>query len=138
MYATVDHMRARWGDRLLAQLVDADAWGDAAADAVAVALTDTATLIDGYVAKFYAKAAGTPVPALLVRINCQLAYGELGTTPSDDQKDVKAEALRMLRDISTGAVKLDEGDPTALQARPGAVLVPDTPRVFSRDTLGGF
>lgn len=137
MYATANDMRDRYTELALVQLAGTAGWDSVAIAKVNTALADTASIIDGYVAKYYAPAPGRPVPALLVRINCKLAWRELARSPTDEAKEEHADAMRQLRDISNGLIKLDDGAGD-LPSREGQVIVPDAQRIFSRDRLGGF
>jgi phage gp36-like protein len=136
-YATADDMRAEYGEEILVQLSDAPAWDSVAIARVNQKLASAATLIDGFVAKYYAAAPGVTVPPLLVAINCTMAYADLHRVLTEDAKDRRAEAIRQLEQISRGMIKLDDGRGD-LPARGGAVIVPDRERTFSRDGLRGF
>ncbi|MEO7691285.1 MAG: DUF1320 domain-containing protein [Sphingomonas sp.] len=138
MYATADDMRAEYGEDILVQLADAPAWGEAAIATINKKLVGASVLIDGFVAKYYAHATGLGVPPLLNRIACEIAYCDMHRAPTDDAKERKAGAMKLLAQISTGQVKLDQGKANLLPARQGAVIVPDAPRTFSRDSLKGF
>ncbi|PKP93191.1 MAG: hypothetical protein CVT77_06570 [Alphaproteobacteria bacterium HGW-Alphaproteobacteria-16] len=138
MYATADDMRARYGETVLVQLTNAAAWDGTAIAALNVKLADATALADGYVAKVLGPSPTSPIPQLLVRIVCQIAFADLQRAPDDESKAQRAEAMTLLRDISRGLIKLDGGDIDALPARDGAVIVPERERTFSRDRLAGF
>ncbi|AJP73165.1 phage protein Gp36 family protein [Sphingomonas hengshuiensis] len=137
MYATADDIRARYGEDVLVQLAGADAWGPVAIAAVNLKLADASVLADGYIAKYYAPAPGAVLPPLLVQLVCKIAYCEMHRVPTEEASRQRAEAMKVLGDISRGLVKIDEGRGD-LPARDGAVLVEDPGRTFSRDRLGGF
>lgn len=137
MYATADDMRARFTEAALVQLTDAAAWDAAAIAAVNLKLADASALADGYIAKYYAAAPGVPLPALLVQLVCKIAFADLHRIPTEEASKQRAEAMKVLGDISRGLVKIDEGRGD-LPARDGAILVEDPGRTFSRDRLGGF
>lgn len=138
MYATASDMRDRYGEARLIQLTDTAEWGAAAIAAIEVKLRDASVRADGYVAKYYQAAPGAPVPPLLVTIVCEIAYADLAANPTDEAKERRKEAIRDLVNISKGLIKLDQGDPAALEPREGQVLVPDADRIFSRDRLVSF
>lgn len=137
MFATADDMRARFGEDRLVQLTDQDAWNAQAIAAVNVKLQTASSIAEGYVAKYYAPAPGRTVPPMLVEIVCDLAFARLHAELSDDNKDRRDTAMKLLKDISTGLVKIDQGKQD-MPARSGAVIVPDRQRTFSRDSLGDF
>jgi phage gp36-like protein len=137
MLATADDMRARFGEDVLVQLTDQAEWSAQAVAEVNVKIATATSIAEGYVAKYYAPAPGRAVPPLLVEIVCDLAYVRLHRAMSDDLKDRRDQAMKQLKDISTGLLKIDQGLQD-IPARPGAVIVPDRPRTFSRDSLEGF
>lgn len=138
MYATPDDMRARYGDLRLAEICGHDGWNDQVVARLNLALADATALADGYVAKYHgAPAAGRAVPPLLIRLVCEIAFADLRAQPNDEDKARRAAAIDTLKDVAKGLVKLDEGQ-MDLPARPGALIVPDAPRTFSRQTLDGF
>ena len=138
MYATADDMRAKYGEDILVQLADVPAWGEAAIAKIEQELSSAGDLIDGYVAKYYAPAPGLGVPPLLARISLEIAYCDLHRAPTEDALRRKSDAVKQLRDISTGMMRLDQGNSDLLPARTGAVIVPDATRTFSRNSLNGF
>lgn len=137
MYADANDMRAQYGEDVLVQLADAQSW-DAAVPRINVELANASLLVDGYVAKYYAAAPGVPRPPLLTRPTCEIAYCDLHRAPTEDALRRKGDAMKLLGQIATGMVRLDQGIPDSLPARQGAVIVPDAERTFSRDTLRGF
>ncbi len=137
MFATADDMRARFGEDVLVQLTDQDAWNAQAIAAIGVKIASATAIAEGYVAKYYAPAPGRAIPPLLTDIVCDLAFARLYREPPEAVKDRATDAMRQLRDISNGLIKIDQGAQD-IPARPGAIIVPDTPRTFSRDRLGGF
>lgn len=137
MYLTAEDMRARYGEDVLVQITDADAWDAVAIARVNAAIADAGTIVDGYVSKYYQSSTSQAVPPLLARLTRDIAFADLQRSPTDEAKDRRTDAMRMLEQISRGLVKLDEGRGD-LAAREGAVVVPDRPRTFSRDNLDGF
>lgn len=137
MFATADDMRARFGEAELVQLTDQAEWSAQVIAAVNVAIATATSIVEGYVAKYHGAAPGRAVPPLLVELTCDLAYVRLHRAMTDDLKDRRDQAMRQLRDISNGLLKIDQGQQD-IPARPGALIVPDRPRTFSRDTMEGF
>jgi phage gp36-like protein len=138
MYATADDMRARFGEAKLVQLTDAPAWDGTAIAAINVQLHSASTRIDGYVAKYYGRASGVAVPPLLTELCCDIAFAGLTPNPTDEAKDRRKEAFGELEKIARGLIKLDGGEPDTLPARPGAIIVDDPGRTFSRESMKGF
>ncbi|WP_448660304.1 phage protein Gp36 family protein [Sphingomonas sp. CJ99] len=137
MYVTADEMRARYGEGLLVQITNADAWDAVAIAAVNAAVSDACVLADGYVAKYHQATPGVEAPPLLKRLVREIAFADLQQSPTEESAKRKADAIRTLEMISRGLVKLDQGEGN-LPARDGAVIVPDRERIFSRDRMGGF
>jgi phage gp36-like protein len=135
--ANADDMRAAFTEEVLYQLANRDAWDAQTIAAVDVQLAAASTIAEGYVAKFYAPAAGRPVPPMLVPIVCDIAFARMHRAPPEEVRDRRADAMKLLLDISKGLVKIDEGKQD-LPARDGALIVPASERTFSRDRLGGF
>lgn len=138
MYATANDMRDRYGEAVLIQLADAAAWDAACTAAIEKKLTAASVRADGYVAKCYQAKSGAPVPPLLIEIVCEIAFADLARNPTEEAKDRRKAAIADLVNISKGLVKLDQGDPTALESRDGQVIVPDAERTFSRGRLVKF
>ena len=135
VYATLADMQATFEAGDLVQLSDWDGTGAIDEARIERALKKAGTKIDGYVAAKYGDRSGLPVPPLLTELACDIAFYELhrATPPEGVEKKHKA-AMEMLRDIAKGVVKIDEGDITAVPARPGAIHIAGTRR-FSRADL---
>lgn len=139
MFASAEDMRARpdMGETTLVQLTDQGEWNAQAIAAIERAIASATATAEGFVAKYHAPVAGRAVPPLLTEIVCDLAFVKLHRAMTEDLKDRRDQAMRLLRDISNGLIKIDQGLQD-IPARAGAVIVPDRPRTFSRDSLGGF
>lgn len=136
IYATLADMQATFEERDLVQLSDWAGAGEIDGARIERALKKAGNKIDGYVAAKYGDRSGLPVPPLLTELACDIAFYELHrSTPPDGVKDKHKAAIDTLRDIQAGKVKLDEGDITAIPARPGAIHFEGTRR-FSRSDLG--
>jgi phage gp36-like protein len=121
----------------------ADKTGDGVRDAAAIAraLDDAGSLIDGYLSQRYTLPL-PQVPALLKTICIDIALYRLASNPallSDDARRRYDDALRFLRDIGAGkaALGLPAVNDGAASEADGAqiVLIESGARVFSRDTL---
>jgi len=94
-------------------------------------------LIDGYVRAIYALPFQT-VPALLNGLACDIAYFRLFQEPTDEARKRYDDALRTLRDISAGKIKLPVADGQDAPSRPDVIRATAQPRLFNRDSLRGL
>lgn len=139
-YATLEQLTDRFGERLLKQLTDREtpAAGEIDADIVARALTDTDAVIDGYLGGRY-KLPLAETPPLLADLAQTIAIYKLHPFKPDEKiaKDYEM-AMKTLRDIATGAVRLplDGVDPAAKSG--SGVLTNDRERPFTPENLQGF
>lgn len=137
VYATFADMRARFRESDLVQLADVDAINDAQGF-VEGRLTKAGSVIDGYVAAYYAPRAGLPVPQILTELACDITFYQMHRAePPEKVKDDYKTALATLRDISKGLVKIDDGA-EAVPEREGAVLVTAPGRIFDRESMRGY
>ncbi len=98
---------------------------------VARELDYASAVIDGYLAARYALPLPA-VPDLLVGLCCDLVRYALYTDAAPDiVRDRYRDAAARLRDISTGAIKLDAATPSV--ASSGEVEMLSSPRLFSRE-----
>jgi phage gp36-like protein len=128
-----------------ADLLDllADKTGDGVRDAAAIAraLDDATSLIDGYLSQRYTLPL-PQVPALLKTMCIDIALYRLASNPallSEDARRRYDDALKFLRDIGAGKASLGlpvDSDGAGSEAS-GAqiVLIESSPRLFSRDAL---
>ncbi|MBL8575129.1 MAG: DUF1320 domain-containing protein [Hyphomicrobiaceae bacterium] len=140
-YATQQDLIVRFGERELIQRTDrALPQTTIDTDVVARHLGDAEALVDGYLAK----AATLPlaaIPPALTKVTCDIArYYLWGETAERDGPVHRAhgEALRWLRDVADGRIRLDVGGEPVAQPGGGAVSYSGADRVFSRDTLRGM
>lgn len=107
-YATAAQMTDRFGEAMLIALTDRAAIPAGVVDTAVLdrALADADAVIDGYLAARYALPLAS-VPALVSDLAMSLAVYRLHTHEPDAKitRDHEA-ALRMLRDIAGGTVKL--------------------------------
>lgn len=139
MYATLDAMTKRFGERRLAELTsEADAVDPVA---VADAITDAVAEIDTYLRPRHKLPLPT-VPARLVSVACDLALYRLcqgeRNMVTDQVKEAQDQALTWLRELAAGKVDLglDTGG-APMQVSNGARLT-SAGRVFSRHRLRGL
>lgn len=138
-YATLPMLRDRYGDALLIALTDraTPPAGAIDADVVARALADADALIDAYLAARYALPLAS-VPPVLADAAAAIALWKLHLAAPDPKIEADyRDALKLLRDVADGRVRLDAGgaEPAA-QGGPG-VRFTDRPR-FTGGDLEGF
>lgn len=140
MYATLTQLTERYGERLLIALTDRGdvQTGVIDTDVTARALTEAGDLINGYLGRYTLPLAA--VPGLLVDLSLSIAIYKLYLTevPEKVRADYDA-ALRTLRDIASGAVKL-VGVAGIEAPASGAfgVEVTDRERPFNARDMTGF
>ncbi|MGV8949689.1 MAG: gp436 family protein [Cypionkella sp.] len=139
-YATLAQLIDRVGEPMLIELTDR---GEVSTGAVVLAvvdraLADTDALIDGYLGRYSLPLATTP--PILADIAGAIALWKLHlTTPEDKVKVDYDAAMRSLREISQGVIRL----PDAQGLEPGSsgasgVIVTDRERPFTADNMKGF
>ena len=138
VFADLAAMQARFEERDLIELSDAQAIGVIDAIRIDQALARADAAIAGYVANRHADAAGFAGHALLTDIACDLAFADLWRSdPPEWVKDRRKAAYGQLADISAGKLKLDNGQEEAAP-RPGQILTSGADRLLGRDSLSGF
>lgn len=139
-YISQTTLTDRFSARMLVALTDRGevATGVIDVGVVARALADTDAVIDGYLAARYALPLAE-VPALVADIAGAIAIWKLHVAAADPkiETDYK-DALRMLRDIGAGAVRL-----SVAGAEPGVsggtgVRITDRERPLTEANLKGF
>ena len=139
-YITKSDLIARYTQTKLRELTDREApYQDAIVDTVLdQAIASAASVIDGHLSGRYTLPL-TEVPALLTDVAARLAYAALfiDTAPEKVTADYQA-AMRTLRDIAGGTVRIDVGGTTAPAAPAEGVEVVASDRVFGRDNLRGW
>lgn len=136
-YASIADMRARIADDILIQLTDDALLGVIDEGALQRAINQAINTVQGYVAAFYAPAdPADTAPALLTDLTCDIAYARLyrGSNPPEHVEKKQKDALAMLRDISKGFVKIDQGV-EAIPEREGMILTSGDVRLFTRESL---
>jgi phage gp36-like protein len=142
VYADLDKLKALTGERELIQLTDrADVpTGEIDAALVADALQAASALIDGYVGAQY-RLPLPEVPPMLADLACDLARHRLyPTTPPEFVQKRHDQAMKTLRDVADGRVKLPIADGAAAEppGRDQVMVIQSEPRRFSRSSMEGW
>ena len=126
-YATRDDLVDRFGETEIAQRERMLPPG-----AVAQALSDASTDLDGYLSARYTVPV-VPVPPTLVRLVCDIArYRLLGDAATDDVRGRYKDAIAAVRDIGAGRSRLPEVAPVAAASESATVDFVSAPRIFGR------
>jgi phage gp36-like protein len=139
-YVTQQQLVDRFGERLLLQLTDraTPPAGEIDAAAVADRIRDAGAVIDGYLAGRYQLPLGD-VPDLVRDLALSIAIYKLHPFAADPKIEADYNgALRTLRDIATGTIRLSVAgiEPTGSQA--SGVQYVDRERPFTPENLRGF
>lgn len=140
-YTSLDILKERYGARLLVELTDREAVATGAIDTDTVdqAIADAAATIDGYLANRYKLPLAT-TPSLIAKIAHQLVIYDLHLyTPDEKIKDGHDAAMRQLREISAGTLRIPgaAGIEPASTGGDGA-RVTDRERPLTAQSLKGF
>ena len=139
-YATLANLTDRFGEAMLVALTDRGAVASGLVDAavIARALTDTDAMIDGYLATRYVLPL-SEVPPLLVDLALQISIYKLHINEPDAKisKDYDT-ALKMLRDIGTGAVRIQAAGIEPASSNAQGVQIVDRERPFTAANMTGF
>ena len=137
-YATLQDLVDRFGYEQLAQLSDRDSGAVIDETVVGRALADADAEIDGYLAALYALPL-TTVPALLVRMACDLArYRLFGDRVTDQVRQLYTDAVRDLKAIAGGAIRIDGVAPLAPSSASTTIKVSAPSPIFGSDGLGAY
>ena len=140
-YATLEQLTDRFGEQLLVQLTDRAQPATGAIDETIVdrALADADAVIDGYLAGRYRLPIETDTPALLIDLALVIAIYKLHPYGTDEKivRDYD-QALKTLRDISSGAIRLAVAGVEAATSGAEGVQASDRPRDLTPDNLKGF
>lgn len=139
-YCTQIQLEARYGAALLVEISDrADVpTGTIDAGLITRAITDATALIDGYLAGRYALPLAT-IPALVTDLAQRIAiyYAHSNVASEKISKDYEA-ALRQLKDIASGLIKLDAGGAEPEGSGASEVRTNEPERAFTAQTMKGF
>lgn len=139
-YSALEHIQQRVNETTLIRLTT-DSGDSVDLTIVEGAIADADAEIDGYVGRRHAVPL-SPVPPMLVKLSADIAMRNLyrlrpGSVPEEIRESYK-DAVRFLKDVSSGMVSLGVDDP---EGTPAATHKPDiesSTRIFSRDKLEGF
>lgn len=139
-YATLDHLKDRYTELLLLDLTDRGdvPTGEVDADVVERQLINTDAAIDGYLASKY-RLPLTEVPPMIRDLAEQIAIYKLHPyDPPAKIKDDYDAAMRQLREIANGTVRLPIAGIEPTGRSDDGVRTSDRPRPFSNENLHGF
>ncbi|MES2754883.1 MAG: DUF1320 domain-containing protein [Pseudomonadota bacterium] len=139
-YATTEQLIERFGESMLVQLTDREAFptGEIAADVVARALAGTDAEINGSLAKRY-RLPLAAVPELVIELAIAIAIYKLHRFAPDPKIEKDYErALAKLRQIAIGDVLLDVAGVEPTTSGAGGVVASDRPRDMTPGNLAGF
>ncbi|TNF21872.1 MAG: DUF1320 domain-containing protein [Rhodobacteraceae bacterium] len=139
-YTSLTDLTDRYGARLLISLTDRDTppAGAVDTDVIDEALADTDALIDGYLANRY-KLPMDATPPLVADIAKAVAIYKLHVySPDQKIKDDYDTALRQLREIGTGAIKLPIAGAEPEDTGGGGARMTDRERPFTEANMKGF
>lgn len=140
-YCTLAQLTDRFGEQMLLQLADraVPPAGEVEEAIVGRAIADTGAVIDGYLAGRYQLPIAGDVPALLVDLALIIAIYKLHTyTPDQKIIDDYNGALKQLRDLSTGTIKLAVAGVEPEVSGAGGVETIDRDRDLTPENLKGF
>jgi phage gp36-like protein len=140
-YATQQQLIERYSQRMLIQLTDRAVPPTGTIDATVVtrALADTDAMIDGYLAARYALPLAS-TPALITDLALQIAIYKLHRKVAEEKirKDYD-DAQKLLRDISTGVVRLSVAGVEPAAGSGASLVVTNEPdRPLSSDGFEGL
>jgi phage gp36-like protein len=139
-YATLPQLIDRYGEPMLIELTDREDPPTEAIVAAVVdrALADTDAMIDGYLAGRYALPLAE-TPTLLTDLALQIALYKLHRNVASEkvQRDHDA-AVRTLRDIASGAVRLSVAGLEPAGSDAGAVRTNEPDRRLTPGSMRGF
>lgn len=139
-YTSTSDLEARYGSQLLIELTDRDApaTGAIVQSVVDRALSDTDAVIDGYLAVRYTLPL-SEVPALIADLAQAIAIYKLHVFMPDPKIEADYEAaLRSLRDISAGKIRLPVDGGVAEGTAGTGARITDRERPMTEDNLKGF
>lgn len=139
-YATLDQLSDRYGERMLVDLTDrADvATGVIDADVVARALSNTDSMIDGFLKDRYVLPLGA-TPPIIADVAQAIAIWKLHVGQPNDkiEKDYK-EAVAMLDRIAKGTIRLDIAGVEPATVQDAGIRLTDRERPLTADNLRGY
>ncbi len=139
-YATLQQLIDRSGAPMLVRLTDRDevATGEIDEPTVDRALTDAQAMIDGYLKVRYSLPLAV-TPPVVTDLELSIAIYKLHTAAPDPkiEQDYK-DALKMLRDLSSGAMRLDVAGIEPAGSGGSGVRITDRERPLTAENMKGF
>jgi phage gp36-like protein len=139
-YCTLQNLTDRYGERLLVEISDR---GESASDTIDEALisraiADADALIDGYLAARYKLPLST-TPAIVTDLSQAIAIYKAQARVADEKiaEDYRT-ALKTLRDIANGLVKLDVDGVEPAASGASEVRTNNPERPLSAATMKGY
>jgi phage gp36-like protein len=139
-YVTLAQLTERFGEAMLVQLTDRamPATNEVDAEVVDRALADTDAQIDGYLVGRY-RLPLAETPAMITDIAASIAVYKLHrNTVSEKVKDDYNQALKALRDIASGVIRLSVEGVEPQASGSSGVRTADRDRDMTPDNLRGF
>jgi len=139
-YSSLDQLTDRFGERTLVDLTDRAVPATGVVDEAVVTrvLADTDAMIDGYLASRY-KLPLAATPPLVADLAATIAIYKLHRRAPDQKiADDYHAAIRALRDIAAGTVRLDVAGVEPEAAGTAGVTTTDRDRDMTPDNLKGF
>jgi phage gp36-like protein len=139
-YSSQAQLETRYGTQLLVEISDRDDVPGGIVDAalIARAIADADALIDGYLSSRYAlPLAATPAIVTDLSLRIAIYYAHTNVASEKITKDYEF-ALRQLKDISAGTLKLNADGVEPEGAGSLEVLTNEPERTFTPDTMTGF
>lgn len=137
-YATQQDLEDRFGSAELLAIADRDNSGQVDAAVITLALEDADAKIDTYLAKRYTLPLAE-TPRVITSTAADIARFRLyAANPPDDVRAAFDQAMRYLKDLSSGAAELETpaGAAHTPAGKPVQTAAPD--RIFTSDTLKDF
>lgn len=139
-YTSLNDLLQRYGEPMLRRATDRGEVATGVIDhsVVASAIDDAAAAIDGYLAGRYALPL-TTVPPLIASLAAQIAIWHLH--PYEPTEKITADyqaAMRSLRDISSGAIRLSINGISSATTNESAAQYTDRARPLTAEKLRGF
>lgn len=138
-YATLNDLITRFSEKRLVQLTDRfDPPANVIDESVtAEALQHADDLIDGYVRDRYALPFAE-IPPILNGLAADIAYFRLFQEPTEEARKRYEDALRTLRDIGGGKIKLPVAGGAEAPSRNDVLIRQGEDRLFSRQSMKGL
>ncbi|MBN8955725.1 MAG: DUF1320 domain-containing protein [Rhizobiales bacterium] len=139
-YCTLAQLTDRYDERMLVELTDraSPPTGEIDTSVVDRALADTDATIDGYLAGRY-QLPLAETPALLADLAQAIAIYKLHSRVADTKIEADyQQALKMLRDIASGVVRLNVAGVEPTGSGASGVQTNDRCREITPDNMKGF